>query len=112
MLKKPDHLSVATCHRQTSSNDLRYMKCTELLQQDHSATKAALEHPFLQKCSDGSILPSQFDTWLQQDYSFVTAFANFADKVRAAAPQGHARVYLDGSAALSDELGWFKVRPA
>ena len=87
------------------------MKCTDLLQQDSGVAKAALQHPFLQACSEGTIRPSQFDTWLEQDFNFVSALANFAAKVRAVAPHSHARVHLDGSAALSEELTWFKASP-
>lgn len=87
------------------------MKCADLLQQDSGVAKAALQHPFLQACSDGTIRPSQFNTWLEQDFNFVSAFANFAAKIRAVAPHSHARVYLDGSAALSEELTWFKASP-
>jgi len=85
------------------------MKCADLLQQESGMAKAALQHPFLQACSDGTIRPSQFNTWLEQDFNFVNAFAIFADKVRASAPHSHARAYLDGSAALSEELNWFKA---
>lgn len=85
------------------------MKCADLLQQDFEATEAALQHPFLQACSNGSIKPSQFNTWLQQDFIFVNTFARFADSVRGAAPPSHARAYIDGAAGLADELAWFKV---
>ena len=86
------------------------MKCADLLQQDPSAAEGALQHPFLKACSDGSITPSQFNAWLQQDYNFVNAFAHFAEKVRACSPSGHTRAYTDGLAALSEELTWFKAR--
>ena len=85
------------------------MKCADLLQQDSGVSKAALQHPFLQACSDGSIRPSQFNTWLEQDFNFVNAFARFAEKVRYVAPHKHARVYIDGFAALAEELTWFKA---
>ena len=86
------------------------MKCADLLQQDPSAAEGALQHSFLKACSDGSITPSQFNAWLQQDYNFVNAFAHFAERVRASSPSGHTRAYTDGLAALSEELTWFKAR--
>ena len=88
------------------------MKCADLLQQDPSAAEGALQHPFLKACSDGSITPSQFNAWLQQDYNFVNAFAHFAEKVRVNAPPAHTRAYTDGLAALSEELTWFKASSA
>ena len=86
------------------------MKCADLLQQDPSAAEGALQHPFLKACSDGSITPSQFNAWLQQDYNFVNAFAHFAERVRASSPSAHTRAYTDGLAALSEELTWFKAK--
>lgn len=69
--------------------------------------QGATIHPFLTQCKEGSISQGQFNTWLVQDYLFVTEFVRLVGRVLAAAPVSHFDVLFDGLAALQDELRWF-----
>jgi len=70
----------------------------------------AVSHPFLDQCADGSIRPSQFNTWLVQDYLFVIDFTRLLARTLAAAPVAHFGVLLGGLQAIDDELEWFRVK--
>ncbi|MBD3418968.1 MAG: TenA family transcriptional regulator [Chitinivibrionales bacterium] len=67
----------------------------------------AIRHPFLAECKSASITPAQFNTWLVQDYLFVTEFARMAGRLLSVAPVKHMDTLLGGIGALKDELIWF-----
>ena len=81
-----------------------------LLKQYSDEWQAATVHPFLQQCQTGNILPQQFNTWLVQDYWFVTDFTRMLARVIAIAPPSHLDVLLGGMIALKDELLWFQAK--
>jgi thiaminase/transcriptional activator TenA len=86
------------------------LTCTHLLKTYEKIWHDATVHPFLAQCQEGTILPLQFNTWLVQDYLFVTEFTRFVGRVLAAAPVANFEVLLSGLAALQDELNWFRVK--
>lgn len=88
------------------------LTCQSLIVKYQSAWDAATRHPFLDNCKSGTIAPGQFNTWLVQDYLFVTEFTRMAARLLAAAPVAHFDVLLAGIAALKDELNWFRAKAA
>ena len=88
------------------------VKCAELIHKYPKEWEEAAVHPFLDQCADGSIQAQQFNTWLLQDYHFVTDFTRLLAKTLAAAPVAHFDVLLSGLHALQDELNWFREKAA
>lgn len=88
------------------------LTCQQLLETYHDDWHAAIHHPFLEHCKSGMIKPAQFNTWLVQDYLFVTEFTRMVGRVLAAAPVSHFDTILGGLAALKDELNWFRAKAA
>lgn len=88
------------------------LTCAQLLKAHPNLWRGATVHPFLSQCQDGSILTTQFNTWLVQDYWFVTDFTRFVGRVLAAAPVSHFDGLLSGLSALQDELNWFRDKAA
>lgn len=86
------------------------LTCEYLLSSYSEIWQEATVHPFLTQCRAGTILPAQFNTWLVQDYLFVTAFTRFVGRTLAAAPVAHFDVLLSGLSALQDELSWFRQK--
>ena len=87
-----------------------HLTCQKLLQNHSQAWEQATAHPFLEQCKLGTIQPSQFNTWLVQDYLFVVEFTRMAARLLAIAPRHHFDTLLDGLAALKDELNWFTAK--
>lgn len=83
------------------------LTCKYLLTTHAEVWHQATVHPFLIQCQTGTIRPAQFNTWLVQDYLFVTEFTRLVARVLAAAPTHHFDVLLSGLSALQDELIWF-----
>ncbi|MEM6520260.1 MAG: TenA family transcriptional regulator [Cyanobacteria bacterium P01_D01_bin.71] len=88
------------------------LTCDRLLSAHPEAWQAATIHPFLTQCQQGTIRPAQFNTWLVQDYRFVTEFTRFVGRTLAAAPVPDLDVLLSGLQALQDELNWFRDKAA
>ncbi|MDJ0701762.1 MAG: TenA family transcriptional regulator [Leptolyngbyaceae cyanobacterium MO_188.B28] len=86
------------------------LNCQTLLHNHPQAWQSATIHPFLEQCKLGTILPSQFNTWLVQDYLFVVEFTRMAARLLASAPAQHFDIILAGLAALKDELNWFRAK--
>lgn len=86
------------------------LTCAKLLSAHSEAWQSATVHPFLQQCQQGTIEPSQFNTWLVQDYLFVVEFTRLAASLLAAAPAGHFDTLLGGLGAIKDELLWFQAK--
>jgi thiaminase/transcriptional activator TenA len=86
------------------------LTCKSLLQKHEKAWESATTHPFLENCKTGAIAPHQFNTWLVQDYLFVTEFTRMAARLLSAAPVSHFDTILAGLAALKDELNWFREK--
>lgn len=88
------------------------LSCKSLLEKHREAWDSATRHPFLNDCKSGVIKESQFNTWLVQDYLFVTEFTRMAARLLSAAPVSHFDTILGGLAALKDELNWFRQKAA
>ena len=88
------------------------LTCEGLLAAYPEAWQAATVHPFLTQCQGGTIRPAQFNTWLVQDYLFVTQFTRFVGRTLAAAPDSDLDILLSGLQALQDELNWFREKAA
>ena len=88
------------------------LTCDRLLSAHPKDWQAATVHPFLQQCQQGTIAADQFNTWLVQDYLFVTEFTRMAAQLLSAAPVSHFDTLLSGLAAIKDELLWFEVKAA
>ncbi|HBL11060.1 MAG TPA: TenA family transcriptional regulator [Cyanobacteria bacterium UBA11162] len=88
------------------------LTCQQLLQNNTETWHEATVHPFLEQCKLGTIKPEQFNTWLVQDYLFVTEFTRMVAQVLRVAPPEHFDVILAGLMALKDELNWFKEKAA
>ncbi len=86
------------------------MKCEELTIKYSTEWEEATRHPFLDQCAMGTIQPLQFNTWLLQDYHFVTAFTRLLARILTKAPVAHFDVLLSGLHALQDELNWFREK--
>ncbi len=86
------------------------LTCTTLLSNHPQAWQSATVHPFLQNCQQGTITPDQFNTWLTQDYLFVTEFTRMAAQLLAAAPVPHFDTLLSGLSAIKGELLWFQAK--
>jgi thiaminase len=88
------------------------LTCQQLLETYHDAWHSATHHAFLEHCQSGTIQPGQFNTWLVQDYLFVTEFTRMVGRLLAAAPVSHFDTILSGLTALKDELIWFRAKAA
>lgn len=88
------------------------LTCQTLLKHHAQAWHQATHHPFLDQCKTGAIASHQFNTWLVQDYLFVTEFTRMAARLVTVAPLDHFDVLLGGLTALRDELNWFKAKAA
>jgi len=88
------------------------LTCQQLLETYHDDWQSATHHPFLEHCQSGTIQPAQFNTWLVQDYLFVTEFTRMVGRLLAAAPVSHFDTILGGLTALKDELNWFRAKAA
>ena len=86
------------------------LTCQQLLTSYRNEWQAATVHPFLSQCKEGTIRASQFNTWLVQDYLFVTEFTRFVGRALAAAPVAHFDNLLSGLTALQNELNWFRTK--
>jgi thiaminase/transcriptional activator TenA len=84
------------------------LTCEHLLARYPQAWETATTHPFLTQCQTGTIRPAQFNTWLVQDYLFVTDFTRLVGRILAAAPVAHFDILLSGLGALQAELAWFR----
>ncbi len=68
----------------------------------------ATRHPFLSAVGDGTVEGAAFDTWLAQDFHFVTDLLRFQARLLARAPRPAQGVLAGGLVALVEELTWFE----
>jgi len=69
---------------------------------------AATHHPFLESVRDGSLPAAAFQTWLVQDYLFVSDLLRFQARLLGVATRPGQRPLAQGLAALESELSWFE----
>jgi thiaminase/transcriptional activator TenA len=84
------------------------MSTAVLLERHAARWTAAVRHPFLDGVRDGSVPVAAFDTWLTQDFRFVSDLLAFQSRLAARAPASGRSVLADGVEALEDELLWFR----
>lgn len=88
------------------------LSCQALLEKHKHAWDSATRHAFLDDCKTAVIKANQFNTWLVQDYFFVTEFTRMMARVLAVAPVAHFDTIISGLAVLQDELSWFRDKAA
>jgi formylaminopyrimidine deformylase / aminopyrimidine aminohydrolase len=71
---------------------------------------ASENHAFLVGCANGTVTESQFNTWLVQDYMYVTSFHQFLSAIMKDAPVVDDEILKSGMVALNNELAWFQER--
>ena len=87
------------------------LKLTSLFSENNALWLDASEnHAFLRGCADGTVSSKQFDTWLVQDYMYVTSFHSFLDGIIKSAPVVDNEILNTGMVALNNELAWFRER--
>jgi thiaminase/transcriptional activator TenA len=72
------------------------------------AWRRATAHPFLEAIREGTLPQASFQSWLSQDYLFITDLLAFQAGLLARAPRPPQRVLAAGLVALEAELTWFE----
>ena len=70
---------------------------------------ASENHAFLVGCANGTVSESQFNTWLVQDYMYVTSFHHFLSAIMQDAPVVDDEILKSGG-SLSHHHGVGKLR--
>ena len=83
-------------------------RAQDLIDRHREAWQSATKHPFLDGAREGSLSQNAFETWLVQDYLFVTDGLAFQSHIVARAPRRDQGLLINGLAALEAELGWFE----
>lgn len=76
--------------------------------QDPDAWERATTSPFLTGARDGTLAPSAFDRWLEQDHQFVEALVRAWGVLVTAAPRQDLLLLTAGMQAFAKELAWFE----
>lgn len=84
------------------------MTGAELLARHPEQWRTATNHPFLNGIREGSLGERAFNTWLVQDYLFVSDLFRFQSRLLSVAPRGGQALVAAGLVALEAELGWFE----
>lgn len=84
------------------------MSGSELVSRHREEWRVATHHPFLEGIRDGSLPLAAFQTWLVQDYLFVSDLLHFQARLLSIAARPGQRALAGGLAALESELGWFE----
>jgi thiaminase len=73
---------------------------------------ASENHPFLIGCADSIVSKVQFNTWLVQNYLYISCFEQFLDAVILYAPScgDDKAILMYGRSTLISELAWFRER--
>lgn len=87
------------------------MTGTQALLDRHPAEwSGATRHPFLDAVGDGTFPAGAFESWLVQDYLFVSDLLVFQARLLARTPRTVQAVVAGGLVALEAELGWFETK--
>ncbi|CAN5810345.1 thiaminase II [soil metagenome] len=84
------------------------MKPRDLLDNHPDVWQKATRHPFLDGVREGALSTGAFDSWLKQDYVFVSDLLVFQARLLARSPRPHQAVLAGGLVAVEAELGWFE----
>ena len=85
------------------------MQFDRLLERHGDLWRQATQHPFLDGIRDGTLPGEALDTWLAQDYLFVTTALQAQADLLARAPRADQALLIGGLAALESELTWFET---
>ncbi len=80
----------------------------ELIERYRAEWRAAVAHPFIEGVRDGGLPEAAFQSWLVQDYLFVSDLLAFQARLLAIAPRSAQAVLAAGLVALEAELGWME----
>jgi thiaminase/transcriptional activator TenA len=86
------------------------MTGSDLVSRHEEEWRAATHHPFLESTRTGSLPSAAFQTWLVQDYLFVSDLLRFQARLLSVAPRAGQLALAGGLAALEGELGWFEIQ--
>lgn len=84
------------------------MKARRLIERYPEVWREATRHPFLDGVREGGLPGGTFETWLVQDYLFVSDLLVFQSRLLARSPRPAQAIIVGGLVALVDELGWFE----
>lgn len=84
------------------------MRTTGLLERHREAWDGAIRHPFLDGVREGDLPADAFETWLAQDYLYVSDLLPFQARLLARTPREAQGVVAGGLVALIEELDWFE----
>lgn len=84
------------------------MKARRLIERYPEVWSEATRHPFLDGVREGRLPGGTFETWLVQDYLFVSDLLVFQSRLLARSPRPAQAIIAGGLVALVDELGWFE----
>lgn len=86
------------------------MRARDLSVRQPAAWWEAVNHPFLEAVRDGNLSAGAFESWLAQDYRFVSDLLAFQARLLARSPRPDQAVLAGGLVALESELGWFEEK--
>lgn len=86
------------------------MRAQDLLDRNPAAWQEATRPPFLEGVREGILPAGAFESWLEQDYLFVTDLLVFQARLLARSPRRDQGVLAGGLTAVEAELGWFEVK--
>ncbi len=79
-----------------------------MLGHHQEAWSEAVRHPFLDGVREGGLPAGAFESWLVQDYLYVSDLLVFQARLLARTPRKAQPVVAGGLVALVEELGWFE----
>lgn len=85
------------------------MKTAELLERHREEWGEAVRHPFLDGVRAGDLPAGAFETWLAQDYLYVSDLLVFQARLLARTPRAAQAIVAGGLVALVEELDWFEA---
>ncbi len=88
------------------------MQTSGLLDRHKEEWREATRHPFLEAVGEGAFPAGAFESWLVQDYLFVSDLLVFQARLLARTPRPAQAVVAGGLVALEAELGWFEEKAA
>ena len=85
------------------------MRAAGLLERHRGIWEEAIRHPFLDGVREGGLPDGAFDTWLAQDYLYVSDLLAFQARLLARTPREAQGIVAGGLVALIEELDWFEA---
>ena len=88
------------------------METSKLLDRHPADWQEATRHLFLEAVAKGTFSAGAFESWLVQDYLFVSDLLVFQARLLARTPRPAQAVISGGLVAAEAELGWFEQKAA